>query len=152
MNRFLKLLFFQKPTSEDGGDYKCIIKNESGELTANLKLNIEGAIKGEGEAPTFVEKPQIRSERDGKLIVMECKVKAKPKPDIIWYYENSLIRETRRLKQTIIEENDIYVIRLEIVEPELNDSGVYRCNVKNIAGESNANLTLNIESKPKTKN
>lgn len=138
----------QKPVGDDSGDYKCIIKNEHGELVANLKLHIEGA-KMEGDPPKFVERPKITSERNGKLIVMECKVKAKPKPDIIWYYENSVVKETTRIRQTIIvEENDVYVIRLEITEPEYSDSGVYRCNVRNVAGESNANLTLNIESKP----
>ena len=141
------LLSKQKPVSDDSGDYKCIIKNEHGELVANLKLNIEGA-KYLGDPPKFVEKPKISSERNGKLIIMECKVKAKPKPEITWFYENSLVIETTRIRQTITEENEIYVIRLEIHEPEYNDSGVYRCNVRNIAGESNANLTLNIESKP----
>lgn len=32
----------QKPQPSDGGVYKCNIKNEFGELNANLNLNIEG--------------------------------------------------------------------------------------------------------------
>lgn len=34
----------QKPQPTDGGVYKCNIKNEFGELNANLNLNIEGSI------------------------------------------------------------------------------------------------------------
>ena len=44
--RFLKLIFlsWQKPQPSDGGVYKCNIKNEFGELNANLNLNIEGGL------------------------------------------------------------------------------------------------------------
>ena len=34
----------QKPQPSDGGVYKCNIKNEFGELNANLNLNIEGKL------------------------------------------------------------------------------------------------------------
>ena len=45
MNPFVetKILFaMQKPQPSDGGVYKCNIRNEFGELNANLNLNIEG--------------------------------------------------------------------------------------------------------------
>lgn len=109
-------------------------------------MNIEGE-KGDGKAPTFVEKPQITPKNDGKLILMECKVRAKPKPEITWFRDGTHVKETSRIKQTIIEQNDVYIIRLEIHDPHLEDAGLYKCNVKNSAGESNANLTLNIERK-----
>lgn len=35
-------ILLQKPQPTDGGVYKCNIKNEFGELNANLNLNIEG--------------------------------------------------------------------------------------------------------------
>lgn len=35
----------QKPQPADGGIYKCNIKNEFGELNANLNLNIEGELE-----------------------------------------------------------------------------------------------------------
>lgn len=44
MSRFLPDL--QKPQPTDGGVYKCNIKNEFGELNANLNLNIEGKSEG----------------------------------------------------------------------------------------------------------
>ncbi|KAL1471012.1 hypothetical protein MTO96_023931 [Rhipicephalus appendiculatus] len=95
---------------DDGGPYKCNIRNEDGEINANLNLNIAGAAAPTGVAPSFVEKPQITAEEEGKLIIMECK--------------------------------------LELRDPEFSDAGIYKCNVKNEAGESNANLTLNIELAP----
>ena len=41
MTCVLNLCPIQKPTSDDGGDYKCIVKNEHGQLQAKLNLNIE---------------------------------------------------------------------------------------------------------------
>lgn len=38
------IFFFQDPSSKDGGVYKCNIKNDEGEINANLNLNIEGNI------------------------------------------------------------------------------------------------------------
>ncbi|XP_022255917.1 muscle M-line assembly protein unc-89-like, partial [Limulus polyphemus] len=145
---FTIILEIRDPSKDDGGSYKCNIKNENGEINANLNLNIEGQKKPDGEAPTFVEKPKIIPEDGGKRIIMECKVRAKPKPNIVWYRENTVVKETNRIKQIIKEENNVYIIRLELKDPELTDGGLYRCNVKNSAGESNANLTLNIELAP----
>lgn len=68
----------------------------------------------EGDAPTFVEKPKIISEDDGKRIIMECKVKANPKPTIIWYLDNVVIKETNRIIQTVKQEKDVYTIKLEL--------------------------------------
>lgn len=68
----------------------------------------------EGDAPTFVEKPKIISEDDGKRIIMECKVKANPKPTIIWYLDNVVTKETNRIIQTVKQEKDVYTIRLEL--------------------------------------
>lgn len=139
----------KSPTASDGGMYKCVVKNEVGEINASLNLNIEGDDEVDGEAPKFMEKPRIVSERDGKLIIMECRVKARPRPTITWTHEGVTVRDGGRVKQTITEEKDnIYVIRQEINNTEIEDAGIYKCNVRNAAGESNANLTLNIEIVP----
>lgn len=100
------------------------------------------------EPPKFVEKPRIVSERDGQLVIMEVKVTAKPKPTVSWIHEGVVVQQSSRIKQTIIEEKGVYIIRMEILNPDVEDSGLYKCNVKNAAGESNANLTLNIEVVP----
>lgn len=45
-------------------------------------------------------------------------------------------------------EEDVYYIKLELKDPGPEDSGLYKCNIKNSLGELNANLTLNIEIIP----
>ncbi|KAI7696086.1 Twitchin, partial [Sarcoptes scabiei] len=146
---YLLILDIKEPGAKDGGLYKCIAKNSAGEVTANLNLSIEGAPEDDSIAPKFMEKPRIISEKDGTLILMECRVKCRPKPNIVWYHEGVVLKESSRIRQTIIEEkDDVYVLKLEIHEADIEDSGMYRCNVKNKAGESNANLSLTIEIIP----
>lgn len=136
----------QDPGTPDGGTYRCHVKNEFGESNANLNLNIEAEPEPEGEGPTFVEKPRIMSEDNGKLVIMECKVRANPKPVITWSKEGVVIEESSQIKMYCDEKDDVYVICLRLSEPNLEDSGLYKCNIKNDLGEVNANLTLNIES------
>lgn len=141
------VLEIKDPSAPDGGTYRCHVKNEFGESNANLNLNIEAEPEPEGDGPIFVEKPRILSENNGKLVIMECKVKANPRPDITWTKEGNIITETSQIKLFFEQKEDIYDIRLELSEPNLEDSGLYKCNIKNHLGELNANLTLNIESK-----
>lgn len=140
------VLNIQDPSAPDGGTYRCHVKNEFGESNANLNLNIEAEPEPEGEGPTFVEKPRIVSENNGKLVIMDCKVKANPKPEIIWTREGQVVKESSKCILSMREKGDLYYIKLELIEPGLDDSGLYKCNIKNNLGELNANLTLNIES------
>ena len=166
MHKYIRLTF-QDPTVADGGTYKCHVKNTHGENHANLNLNIEGEKRPEGEPPTFVEKPTIIPEDGGKKITMECKVRAKPKPDFKWTVDGVEIKESSQISITIVEETkEVYVIRLVIKviicyflyfyallkclflqNATPANGGLYKCNIKNEIGETNANLTLNIEGK-----
>lgn len=80
------------------------------------------------------------------MVIMECKVKADPKPDVIWFRNGEVIKESNKIKTFIEQRGDQYYIKLELLDPQLEDSGLYKCNIKNTLGELNANLTLNIES------
>lgn len=143
------LMLFQDPSAVDGGTYRCHVKNEFGESNANLNLNIEAEPEPEGDGPTFVEKPRITSHDKGKLVIMECKVRSDPKPDIVWYREGKQVTESTKIKITSTKiEEDVYYIKLELKDPGIEDSGLYKCNIKNTFGELNANLTLNIEIIP----
>nr|XP_040219908.2 twitchin isoform X6 [Anopheles coluzzii] len=141
-------LNIKDPNADDGGSYSCIISNEFGESSATLNLNIEAEQETTKNAPIFVEKPHIVSLDNGKLVRMECKVKTDIKPDITWTRETRLLQETSKLKMTMTQEKDVYHITLVLKDPQTEDSGTYKCNIKNILGELNANLILNIEIIP----
>lgn len=147
-DKYELILLLSNPTAADGGAYRCHVKNEYGESNANLNLNIEAEPEPEGEGPTFVEKPTIQSKDNGKLVTMGCKVKASPKPTIVWYHEGIEIKESSKIKTRVEVKEDVYTIILELIDPAIEDSGLYKCNIKNELGELNANLTLNIEIIP----
>uniref|UniRef100_A0AAG5CSE1 Twitchin n=1 Tax=Anopheles atroparvus TaxID=41427 RepID=A0AAG5CSE1_ANOAO len=141
-------LNIKDPNADDGGSYSCIISNEFGESSATLNLNIEAEQESTKNAPIFVEKPHIVSQENGKVVRMECKVKTDIKPDITWTRETRLLQESSKLKMTMTQEKDVYHITLVLKDPQTEDSGTYKCNIKNILGELNANLILNIEIIP----
>lgn len=90
------------------------MKNEHGESNANLNLNIETDPEPEGDPPTFLVKPKIQSKNSGKLIVMDCTVKASPKPEVIWYHDGKVVNQTSKISWRVEEKNDSYYICLEL--------------------------------------
>lgn len=145
---FFFFFLLKDPTGPDGGAYRCHVRNEFGESNANLNLNIEAEPEQEGDGPTFVEKPRIQSTDKGKVVIMDCKVKAKPKPTIVWTHAGQVVKESSKISLSVVEEgSDVYYIKLVLNDPGADDSGLYKCNIKNSLGELNANLTLNVESK-----
>merc|ERR1712071_688717 len=148
-NDFYELVLELKdPSGSDGGPYRCHVKNVYGESNAKLNLNIEAEPEPEGGAPTFIEKPKMESSADGKKVTMSCKVKADPKPSVVWTREGVTVKESSRISISIVQEKDSYAIKLELKDPQPADAGLYKCTVKNVHGEVNANLTLNIEIVP----
>lgn len=123
------------------------MKNDFGESNANLNLNIE-AEPEPGDGPQFVIKPKITSKDNGKLVIMECTVKAAPEPTIVWYRDGKKIEQSSKISMSVKKTvEDTYHIVLELKDADDADSALYKCNIKNNLGELNANLTLNIESK-----
>lgn len=71
--------------------------------------------KAEGLAPEFLEKPRIIPKEGGKLIIMQCKVKAKPAPKITWYQGTKLVKESNRVQSKVIEgAGDEFTVSLEV--------------------------------------
>merc|ERR1712111_166676 len=146
------MLEISKPSAEDGGDYKCMMKNEYGQLQAKLNLNIEAepsaAPQAQGQAPTFVEKPKIVTKEDGKLIQLIVRYRAESRCECIWSFKETTITETRTMKIVHEKSFDYWECRIELTDPAPENAGLYKCVVNNKYGEINANLSLNIEVAP----
>ncbi|XP_014674221.1 PREDICTED: twitchin-like [Priapulus caudatus] len=137
-------LVIMEPKKENAGKYKCVAKNELGELTANFTLSI-GAPDGSGDiTPEFVGKPEIV--QGDKKITLQCKVKARPEPEVKWSRDDNEVKEDSRVKLTKTKEKDqadVYLLKLEITDPAKPDGGKYKCNASNKYGVLNANLSIN---------
>merc|ERR1712223_845502 len=148
-NEYEIALGMQDPSADDGGDYKCLVKNEMGQLQAKLNLNIEAEPATPGkttDAPTFVEKPKIVTLNEGKLVQLIVKYKASSKCTCSWFYKETQIQQSQSI-QVFHEKVDTssFECRLEIQDPGPDTAGMYKCLVSNEKGEINANLMLNIQ-------
>lgn len=150
---YMASLVIHEPLPENAGNYRCNARNEMGESNANIALNFAPPPQPEdlpsGYSPTFVNQPQIIASEDGGLVTFRVVVKARPAPQGIWSTRNkTIIPDGRRLVN--IEEGDDdeqYVLTLDVKSPTHDDSGTYKCLVKNEIGEIQATLNLNIEGK-----
>lgn len=91
------------------------------------------------------ERPKVIRREHQKTIIIECTVQSANKPDVVWYKENSMVREDTRhqvhIKQVSQGE---FAIALEIEAPDVKDKGVYKLMAKNTKGESTSQ-TVNVE-------
>lgn len=102
----------------------------------------------DGSAPIFIQKPLIKQENDGKRLIFECKISAEPKPDLFWSRDGAAIENSGRyLIYCDPLPNNSYIACLELDDVNITDAGKYNVLAKNKLGESNAQITLNLESK-----
>lgn len=47
-------------------------------------------------APSFAQKPVIRQEDDGRRLLFECKIKADPKPSVVWFHDGKQVAASSR--------------------------------------------------------
>ena len=106
----------QKPCADDGGDYKCMMKNEFGQLQAKLNLNIEAepAAVPQGQAPTFVEKPKIVTKEEGKLIMMIVRYRAEAQCECLWSFKETRLTESSTVKFVHEKAYDYWESRVEL--------------------------------------
>lgn len=71
----------------------------------------------DGIAPTFVKKPAIRQEDDGKRLLFECRIKADPKPSVTWSHNAAIVKESKRHKVYISLFS--YLVEIKIVIPNI---------------------------------
>ncbi|CAH8634151.1 unnamed protein product [Dicrocoelium dendriticum] len=135
--------------AEDGGEYLVNAKNKLGDSTATINLNIGGSKAPANKAPKFLEKPVIRMDKAKGEVVMSCKMEAKPKATLTWYLNDVQVEEIPGKRFWVVQEqsDDIYLLEIHIASPKPEDGGTYRINAKNSAGESNANINLNLQGR-----
>merc|ERR1712154_508146 len=89
-------LEIKKPNLDNVGPYKCMIKGDSSQLTANLNLDIEDEPESHEDkaiAPKFLEKPKIVIMNEGNLAQLIVCYKAQSKCSYNWYYKEKLIKQ-----------------------------------------------------------
>ncbi|XP_076471204.1 twitchin-like [Babylonia areolata] len=136
-------------TVEDGGQYKVTAKNEMGEGSASISINLEPP----KEAPPQPQgKPTIRLDKDGTMIVIQQALSCASQPTCVWNFGNQVISQGGRLVQEVIKEGNLYYVVLRIPNFTDADSGTYKVVMKTKGGEATSTAAVNVEAlRPKPK-
>lgn len=93
-------------------------------------------------APKFLEKLKPITTHDGFSVVFECKVEGYPRPQITWFRQTHIIKESADFQMFYTEDN---VVSLVINEVFPEDAGTFTCVAKNSAGFASSTAELTVE-------
>ena len=127
--------------ADDSGEYQCIAKNNIGTASCRTTLVVSEAMN----EPEFKEALKDLELVEGDEAAFEVRVSAKPEPVVEWYLRKMRIKSEG--KYTIDEDTDRQRYLLTIAGCRREDSGQYRCVVKNSAGEITCSAELKVSDK-----
>ena len=124
----------KKVETSDSGIYKCIAKNEAGEITIEAMVTINSK-------PQVVKKLKDCVINDGETLILETQFKAFPEPEIMWFKDDvPLPPENSKIHESIHH----YTIKgIKVAE-----SGVYSAIAKNLVGECKTSAKLKVIQAP----
>ena len=126
---------------EDSGEYQCIAKNKIGTASCRTNLVVSEAMS----EPEFKETMKDLEVVERDEAVFEVAVTAKPEPEVEWYLRKMRIKSEG--KYTIDEDSERQRYSLTIADCLREDSGQYRCVVKNSAGEITCSAELKVSDR-----
>lgn len=80
--------------------------------------------------PTFVQEIVDQRARRGERVVFECLYSGTPTPDVVWYHNDRLLRNTKNIKIQYKEKKTTLTILRATVEEE----GTYVCKATSDLG------------------
>nr|XP_034332878.1 twitchin isoform X27 [Crassostrea gigas] len=138
---YLDILNF---SAADSGNYKVVAKNDAGEGTATININLEPPKES---PPSMKDMPNVRLVDNGKKLVCDMRINSKSRPTTMWYFGNSLLKLGGRYRMDVKEESPgVFLIFLEIANPMDSDSGDYKCIIKNPTGEITTTAKINMKA------
>lgn len=93
-------------------------------------------------APRFIEKLKPVTTPDGYTVQFECRVEGFPRPQITWFRQTHIIKESVDF-QMFYDEDNIATLIINEVFPE--DAGTFTCVAKNSAGFASSTTELTVE-------
>ncbi|XP_043104136.1 striated muscle preferentially expressed protein kinase isoform X2 [Puntigrus tetrazona] len=129
-----------KVKSSDVGQLTCIASNKDGSDSCTLILEM-------AVAPTFETIMEDLDVNVGETPRFAVVVEGKPVPDILWYKGDTLLSESSHFT-FVYDDNECSLV---VLNTQADDSGVYTCTAKNLAGSVSckAELTVHIAKKYK---
>ena len=133
-------LVIKETISDDAGTYKCVAKNEEGEVTSRAAV----AVKEKVEAPKIVEGPDTVPLEvvEGDEVLLEVTISGKPKPDVTWFKDGKRVRDSSRI--SLKPKGNKFSLVILSIKPD--DAGTYKCEAKNKAGTVTKTFNVKVGS------
>ncbi|XP_057705567.1 matrix-remodeling-associated protein 5 isoform X2 [Corythoichthys intestinalis] len=128
----------------DEGRYMCLAKNQLGEASLLVELDVAPIAEKPSFAVPNIELLSIK-DNSGELY-LHCLARGKPNPEYVWILPNgtALMPGVKLQRFTHHQGNGT----LWIHQLSANDKGVYRCLAKNVAGQAEKRYALEAGRKP----
>ncbi|CAG06587.1 unnamed protein product, partial [Tetraodon nigroviridis] len=138
LSDFSRRLTIFGPALSDAGYYECeaILRSSSvPSVSAGAYLHVY-------EPPQFIKEPEkhITAEME-KVVDIPCQARGTPQPDIVWYKDALPIDPVKMLRYRVLVGGSLQVNGLL---PD--DTGMFQCFARNVAGEVQTNTYLAVTS------
>ncbi|EDW61837.2 uncharacterized protein Dvir_GJ20095, isoform B [Drosophila virilis] len=115
-------------TEEDAGEYTLRVRGSENEIVSTCNLFVYSTGKVEIIPPTFTVGIKDTYSLNENELVLDCRVRGQPRPEIQWMKGNDAINNDE--KYQLIDQADGYC-KLTIRNPTEKDSGIYSCIATN---------------------
>ncbi|EDW09260.2 uncharacterized protein Dmoj_GI20421, isoform E [Drosophila mojavensis] len=115
-------------TEEDAGEYTLRVRGPENEIVSTCNLFVYSTGKVEIIPPTFTVGIKDTYSLNENELVLDCRVRGQPRPEIQWMKGNEIITNDAKYQQ--IDQADGYS-KLIIRNPVEKDSGIYSCIATN---------------------
>ncbi|XP_033247038.1 titin isoform X8 [Drosophila miranda] len=119
--------------ADDSGNYTCAASNDFGESLTHAQLRVYKHFKEASQPSTFTQPIRDTYSLNENELVLDCRVRGQPRPDITWMKGNEILSSDEKYQLT--DQADGYA-KLVIVSPTEKDSGVYSCVARNEGAEN----------------
>ncbi|KAI8127587.1 smooth muscle, Myosin light chain kinase [Lucilia cuprina] len=117
----------------DSGRYTCRATNDYGESLSQSQLRIYKHYEDAPQPATFVQSIKDTYSINENELVLDCRVRGKPRPEIQWLKGTDMLMPGDKYIQ--IDQPDGYS-KLIVTKPTEKDSGLYACVARNEVAES----------------
>ncbi|XP_068144676.1 titin homolog isoform X2 [Drosophila tropicalis] len=119
--------------ADDSGNYTCSATNDFGESLTHAQLRVYKHFKEATMPSTFTQPIRDTYSLNENELVLDCRVRGQPRPEIQWMKGNEYIEAEGRYQQ--VDQADGYS-KLIIRNPTEKDSGIYSCVARNEGAEN----------------
>ncbi|XP_043645538.1 muscle M-line assembly protein unc-89-like isoform X3 [Drosophila teissieri] len=119
--------------ADDSGHYTCCASNDFGESLSHSQLRVYKHFKEAPLPSTFTQPIRDTYSLNENELVLDCRVRGQPRPEIQWIKGTEPIEGSEKYK--LSDQADGYA-KLVIVNPTEKDSGIYWCVARNEGAEN----------------